>query len=53
MVGIGVDFTACTVLPVTTDGTPLCETAEFAGNKHAYVKLWKHHAAQKLSLIHI
>ncbi len=47
VVGIGVDFTACTILPVTADGTPLCETAEFAGNKHAYVKLWKHHAAQK------
>ena len=28
------------------DGTPLCELPEFAGNPHAYVKLWKHHAAQ-------
>ncbi len=47
IVGIALDFTACTVMPVTADGTPLCETAEFAGNKHAFVKLWKHHAAQR------
>ena len=46
MIGIGTDFTACTMVPVTTDGTPLCELPEFADNPHAYVKLWKHHAAQ-------
>lgn len=46
VVGIGTDFTACTVLPTTADGTPLCEIPEFAGRPHAYVKLWKHHAAQ-------
>lgn len=46
IVGIGVDFTACTVLPVTGDGTPLCFLPGYAANPHAYVKLWKHHAAQ-------
>ena len=46
VVGIGTDFTACTVLPVLGDGTPLCELAEYADRPHAYVKLWKHHAAQ-------
>ena len=46
IIGIGTDFTACTVLPVTADGTPLCELPEFAGRPHAQVKLWKHHAAQ-------
>ena len=46
VVGIGTDFTACTVLPVLSDGTPLCEVAGFADRPHAYVKLWKHHAAQ-------
>jgi L-ribulokinase len=46
VIGIGTDFTACTMIPVTGDGTPLCELPEFAGNPHAYVKLWKHHAAQ-------
>jgi L-ribulokinase len=46
IVGIGTDFTACTVLPVLRDGTPLCQLPGLAGRPHAYVKLWKHHAAQ-------
>ena len=46
VIGIGTDFTACTMLPVKADGTPLCELPEFADNPHAYVKLWRHHAAQ-------
>lgn len=46
VVGIGVDFTACTVLPTLADGTPLCEVDGLRGRPHAYVKLWKHHAAQ-------
>ena len=46
VIGIATDFTACTVLPVTATGTPLCELPEFVDNPHAYVKLWKHHSAQ-------
>jgi L-ribulokinase len=46
VVGIGTDFTACTILPVLADGTPLCQLPNLAGRPHAYVKLWKHHAAQ-------
>jgi L-ribulokinase len=46
VIGIGTDFTACTMVPVKADGTPLNELPEFADNPHAYVKLWKHHAAQ-------
>ncbi len=46
IVGIGIDFTACTMLPTTADGTPLCMLPTFRGNPHAWVKLWKHHAAQ-------
>jgi L-ribulokinase len=46
VIGLGIDFTACTMLPVKRDGTPLSELAEFRGNPHAWVKLWKHHAAQ-------
>ena len=46
VVGIGTDFTACTMVPTTSDGTPLSELKEFADNPHAYVKLWRHHAAQ-------
>ena len=46
VIGIGTDFTACTVLPVLADGTPLCQLPGLAGRPHAYPKLWKHHAAQ-------
>jgi len=46
VIGIGVDFTACTILPTRTDGTPLCTLNEFKSNPHAWTKLWKHHAAQ-------
>jgi L-ribulokinase len=46
VVGIGIDFTACTVLPTTVDGTPLCLLPQFQHRPHAWVKLWKHHAAQ-------
>ncbi|HEX7541322.1 MAG TPA: ribulokinase [Anaerolineales bacterium] len=46
VIGLGVDFTACTMLPVKADGTPLCVLPEFRANPHAWVKLWKHHAAQ-------
>jgi L-ribulokinase len=45
VIGIGVDFTSCTMLPVLADGTPLCLTSEFAGEKYAWPKLWKHHGA--------
>ncbi|RMB62340.1 ribulokinase [Tessaracoccus antarcticus] len=46
VVGIATDFTACTMVPVKADGTPLSELDEFANTPHAFVKLWKHHAAQ-------
>ncbi|GGG03489.1 hypothetical protein GCM10007304_17020 [Rhodococcoides trifolii] len=46
VVGIGTDFTACTMVPTYADGTPLNEDPRFADRPHAYVKLWKHHAAQ-------
>jgi L-ribulokinase len=46
VLGIGIDFTSCTMLPVTSDGTPLCFVPEFRPQPHAWVKLWKHHAAQ-------
>jgi len=46
VIGIATDFTACTMVSTTDEGTPLCELPQFAGRPHAYVKLWKHHAAQ-------
>jgi L-ribulokinase len=46
VIGIGTDFTASSPMPVLADGTPLNEVAGYADRPHAYVKLWKHHAAQ-------
>jgi L-ribulokinase len=46
VIGLGTDFTACTMLPVRKDGTPLCFLPEWRQNPHSWVKLWKHHAAQ-------
>lgn len=46
VIGVGIDFTACTILPTYADGTPLCFDERFRSNPHAWVKLWKHHAAQ-------
>src|SRR5450756_615532 len=46
IIGIGIDFTACTMMPTRSDGTPLCMLPQFRQNPHAWVKLWKHHAAQ-------
>ena len=46
VIGIATDFTACTVLPVLADGTPVCELPQYRGRPHAYAKLWRHHAAQ-------
>ena len=46
VVGLGIDFTACTMLPTKADGTPLCFLPEWRDNPHTWVKLWKHHAAQ-------
>ena len=44
--GVGVDFTSCTILPVDARGRALCLLPEWAARPHAWVKLWKHHAAQ-------
>jgi L-ribulokinase len=46
VIGISTDFTACTMLPVDETGTPLCVKPEWRDNPYAWVKIWKHHAAQ-------
>ena len=33
VVGIGIDFTACTMLPTLTDGTPLCIIPEYDASR--------------------
>ena len=45
--GIAIDFTASSPMPTTTEGLPLCFLDEFQDEPHAYIKLWKHHAAQR------
>ena len=49
VVGLGVDFTSCTVLPVTGEGVPLCTIARWRKRRHSWPKLWKHHAAQPVA----
>lgn len=45
VIGIGIDFTACTVLPVNAEGVPLCFFEAYRNDPHSWTKLWKHHAA--------
>jgi L-ribulokinase len=49
VVGLGVDFTSCTVLPVSADGLPLFTQERWCSRRHAWPKLWKHHAAQPIA----
>jgi L-ribulokinase len=46
VIGIGTDFTASSPMPAKADGTPLSAVPKYRKTPHAYVKLWKHHAAQ-------
>ena len=47
IIGLSIDFTACTMLPVDSSLNPLCCHERFRHRPHAFVKLWKHHAAQE------
>jgi L-ribulokinase len=49
VVGLGIDFTSCTVLPVDAEGIPLCKYEQWRTRPHAWPKLWKHHAAQPVA----
>ncbi|RFU63868.1 ribulokinase [Peribacillus glennii] len=46
VIGIGIDFTSCTMMPLNEDMEPLCLDLKWRDNPHSWVKLWKHHAAQ-------
>jgi L-ribulokinase len=46
VLGVGICFTSCTMLPTLVDGTPLCRLPQFAQQPHAWPKLWKHHGAK-------
>ena len=47
VIGIGIDFTDCTVFPINEDLIPLCCLEEYKCEPHAYAKLWKHHTKEK------
>ncbi|MBQ8850488.1 MAG: ribulokinase [Clostridia bacterium] len=47
VVGIGIDFTGCTMLPVDENMRPLMFDEKYKDEPHAYVKLWKHNSATK------
>lgn len=46
VIGLGIDFTACTMLPIDEQGEPLSNNPALKDNPHSWIKLWKHHAAQ-------
>lgn len=46
VIGLAIDFTACTMLPIDKEGMPLCFHEDLQSAPHAWLKLWKHHAAQ-------
>ena len=43
VVGIGIDFTSCTILPIDREGRALASSPAWEARPHAWVKLWKHH----------
>ena len=46
VIALGIDMTASSVLPVDDRGEPLCFQPRWEKEPHAYVKMWKHQAAQ-------
>jgi len=50
IIGLGIDFTSCTMLPIKPDSTPLCFIEKFRDDPNSWAKLWKHHAAHKYAL---
>ena len=47
VIGLGIDFTSSTSLPVDEFGEPLCLRKDYSSNPYAWPMLWKHHAAQE------
>lgn len=50
IIGLGIDFTSCTMMPVKADSTPLCFIEKYKKDHNSWVKLWKDHTAHKYAL---
>ena len=46
IVGIGLDATSASLIPLDHRDAPLCLNPAYAGHPHSYIKLWKHHGAE-------
>ena len=46
IVGLAIDFTCSTMVPLDKQGQALCLDEVYASRPHAWVKLWKHHGAK-------
>lgn len=46
VIGIGIDFTSCTLLPVDEEGRPLCWDPRWRAHPDAWACLWKDQTAQ-------
>lgn len=50
IIGIGIDFSASTTLPVNSEGTPMCFFTDFQSEPNAYAKSWNHHSSKKYAI---
>lgn len=46
IIGIGISFTSCTLVPMDQNLVPMCFHQQYRSNPQSWVKLWKHHGAQ-------
>ncbi|MBO4887890.1 MAG: ribulokinase [Firmicutes bacterium] len=45
IIGVGIDATSCTILPVDAAGEPMAFHEVYRSQPQAYIKMWKHHGA--------
>ena len=50
VIGLGIDFTSCTMIPIKENSTPLCFLEKYIKDYNSWPKLWKDHSAQDYAL---
>lgn len=50
IIGIGIDFSSSTTIPVNSEGTPMCFFSDFTSEPNAYAKAWNHHSSKKYAI---